>query len=187
MIDKILGKIRALIEDAPSQSDVETFTYSNSSVFTLAEENISDITQVTKNGTALGSGEYSYDSTTNELTVTASLSDGDIIIVKYTFYKYSETELEEFVRASLVWISVFSYCETDYELEDSEIFPTPSNKDTDLIALIGSILIKPDYSQYKLPNLTVNYPRTMPKEERIEKLIKKFSQGLGVCEILEWD
>lgn len=187
MIDKILGKIRALIEDAPSQSDVETFTYTNSSVFTLAEDNIADITKVTKNGTELGSGEYSYDSTTNELTITTSLADGDIIVVKYTFYKYSESELKEFIRASLVWISVFSYCETDFELEDGDIFPTPDNKTTDLISLIASILIKSDWTSYKLPNLTVTYPRTMPKEERIEKLIKKFQSGLGICEIISWD
>lgn len=187
MLEKIIEKIRSLIEDAPSKSDTESFTYSNSSVFPLAEENLQEIIKVTKNSTELGSGEYSYDSTTNELTITTSLSDGDLIIVKYSFYKYSETELMEFIRASLIWLSVFSDCETDYELEDSEIYPTPDNRTTDLISLIASILIKPDYNQYSLPNLRVTYPRTMPKEEKIENLIKKFNSGLGISEIIEFN
>ena len=144
MITIIIEKIRALIEDL-DKKDAETFTYTNSSVFTLAEENINEIIKVTKNGIELESGQSSYDSTTNELTITASLGDGDIIIVKYDFYKYSETELKEFVRAGLVWISIFSTCETDFELEDSEIVPTPDNRTTDLISLIASLIIKPDY------------------------------------------
>ncbi len=184
MLDKILGKIRALVEDAPSKSDVEPFTYTNSSVFTLAEENLQTIIKVTKNEVDLGSGDYSYDSTTNELTIIASLSEGDIITVKYSFYKYSESELKEFVRASLVWISIFAYKTTDYELEDNIIVPTPDNTTLDLVALISSILIKPDWTSYKLPNLTVTYSLRIPKEDKIEKLISKFQRGLGVNEYI---
>ena len=186
MIDKILGKIRALIEDL-NKSDTESFTYTNSSVFTLAEENVANIVKVTKNEHELLSGEYSYYSVTNELTITTSLSDGDIIIVKYSFYKYSESELKEFIRASLIWISVFSYCETDFEYEEDEILPTPDNKTTDLISLIASMLIKPDYNQYSLPNLKVIYNNKLSKEERIEKLIKKFQSSLGICEVIEFN
>lgn len=185
-LENIRGKIRALTRDL-SKSDFETFDYTTSAIFTLAQSNIVSITKVLKNGTELGSGDYDYDSTTNKIEILVALSSGDIIEVDYTYYKYSDTELDEFVRASLVYLSVYGYCETDYELENGEIYPTPCNKSSDLIALISSILIKPDYTTYRLPTITVSYPRTMPKEDRIEQLINKFNRGLGLNSVLEFD
>jgi len=189
-IDTLRTKIRALVNDI-IKSDKETSTYTNSAIFTLAEDNIESVTQVTKNGVALGSGEYSFDSTTNEITITPDtgneLSNGDVIIIKYTYYKYSTTELDEWIRASLVWMSVFDASENDFEIENGDIFPTPDNRTLDLIVLIASILIKPNYSEYRLPNLTVKYPRKWSKEEKIEKLISRFTLGLGVTDVLEWD
>ena len=183
-------KIRALVNDMVT-TEPETFTYTNSAVFTLAEDNIESIVQVTKNGVALGSGEYSFDSSTNELTVSPDtgdeLANGDVIIVKYTYYKYSTDELDEWIRASLVWMSVFSASETDFEMENGDIFPTPNNRTLDLICLIASILIKPDWSEYRLPTLTVRYNKRISKEDRIEKLIEKFTEGIGVMDVLEWE
>ena len=66
MIDNIKEKIRSLTEDLP-KSNFETFEYGISSIFTLSESNIQSITKVLKNGSELGSGEYSYDSTTNKI------------------------------------------------------------------------------------------------------------------------
>jgi hypothetical protein len=141
MLETIKQKIRALIEDLP-QKGFDTFTYTNYATFTLSEENILVITKVTLNGIELGTGEYDYGSNTNKLTITKTgLTQGTIIIVDYTYNKYSETELTEFVRASLVWISLYSYQETDYELDEDEISPTPDNKTTDLIALISSVFV----------------------------------------------
>jgi len=187
ILSELRTKVRALVPDL-SKNDYESFSYqSRDKVFVLAESNISSITKVEKNGVELGSGDYSYDSSTNELEITVDLSAGDTITVKYSYYKYSDTELNEYIRAALVFISVASYCETDFELDDDDISPTPDNKTEDLIALISAILIKPDYSEYRLPNLTVRYPRTMIKEERIRQIIMRFRRGLGVNEVLEFD
>jgi hypothetical protein len=185
MLDNIRTKMRALVEDF-SKNDFEPFTYeSGDKKFILAESNIISIIEVEKNGIELGSGEYDYHSSTNELEITTTLSSGDIIVVKYTYYKYSDTELNGYTIASLVWISTFSHeSETDYEIENNEIYPTPDNKTIDLISLVGAIIIKPDWSRYSLPNMTVVYPRTMPKEDRIEKLIMRFNSGLGTGDVL---
>lgn len=184
MLSDIQTKIRALVEDI-GKSDFEVFEYTNSAIFTIAQENIT-ITEVLKNGTDLGSGDYSFDSTTNKITIIASLILDDKIEIDYTYYNYSDSELKEWVRAALVWISIFSYCETDYELED-DIYPTPDNKSTDLISLIASILIRPNYSEYNLPNLKVKYPKNIDKEEKIRKIIQSFRQGLGTNGILEYN
>ena len=108
-----------------------------------------------------------------------------IVKVKYTYYQYSDEELKEYIRASLVYISVYGNCPDDYELEGDEIFPTPENKTTDLIALISAIQINPNYSEYRLPNITVRYPKTMEIDEKIQKLIYKFSYSLGVNDVIE--
>jgi len=185
MLNEIRVKIRALVPDL-SKNDFETFTYkSGDTIFILAESNINTILKVTKNGNELGTGDYNYDSTTNELEILVALSAGDVIIVNYSYYKYSNTELNEYIRASLVWISIWGSCEEDYELEDDEIIPTPSNMHIDLMALISAILIQPDYTSYRLPNIQVNYSRKMPKEERIKRLIMKVTtSGIGVNDVL---
>ena len=186
MLTQVITKIKALVEDI-AKSDFETFTYTDSSVFTLSEPNILSIVEVSKKGSALGSGEYSYDLTTNKLTIINDLTQNDVIVVNYTYTKYSDIELTEFVRASIVWISVFGYEETDYEIEDGDFYPTPDNKTLDLIALISSIIIKPNYVTYNLPNLRVSYPRNLSKEQKIERLVQRFNSGLGISDVLEFD
>lgn len=194
MVASIRTKIRALVEDL-SKSGFETFSYTTSAIFTIAQTNIT-IAKVLKNGVELADTEYDFDSVTNKIEITPEsgneLVSGDVIEVDYTYYKYSDTELNGYIRASLVWISVYAYDNEDYELEEESgggdvIDPTPDNRTTDLIALIASILIKPDYTQYKLPNVTVIYNGKMPKEQRIEKLIGKYQMGLGVGDIIAFD
>jgi len=187
LITELRRKTRALCSDF-SKKGVETFTYSSGDkVFTLQEEYPTDITSVTVDGVALGSGEYSYDTDTNELDISGSgiVSSGDIIVVKYTYYKYSNSEIDEYIRGALAWISLTAYCESDFEFEDDDVYPTPNSKEEDLIAIISAILIKPNYSEYKLPNITVKYPRTMDKETKIQRIIEKFYRGLGIDGILE--
>ena len=187
MLVKIYSKIRALIEDFIT-FDSEIFTYTTSSIFTLCESNVDEITGVFKNGVELGSGEWSYDSDTNKVTLITGLVFGDIIGVDFKFYKYSNSELKKYVEGSLVWISIKASSSKDYEVEDDDsIYPTPSNSDTDLISIISSILIKPNYNAYKLPNISVQYPRNVNKEEKIEKLIQKYEAGLGVNNVITWD
>ena len=185
MIDSLRLKIRALVGDI-SSSDFETFTYTSSDIFTIAQENIT-IASVLKNGAELGSGTYTFSEDTNKITIVESLTSGDVLEVDFTYYSYSDSELLEYIRAALVWLSVFSYCETDFELETNYIYPTPENKTLDLISIIASIIIKPNYSEYNLPNLKVKYPRNISKDEKIRRIIQSFQQGLGVISVLEYD
>ncbi len=188
MLSNLRIKVKALVEDL-SKTDFEVFSYENSTIFTLSEPNISTITKVLKNGINLGSGDYSYDSTTNKIEITASLTQGDLIEVDYIFSKYSDTELNEYIRASLVWISVINRYENDFELEEDAniIVPTPNNSELDLIALVAAIIIKPNYNEYRLPNLTVRYPRTMSKEDKIQRIVSRFSSGIGIIGTINWN
>lgn len=189
MLVIIRQKIRALVEDFILKCTPELFIYSNSNIFKLCANNVTEIIQVLVNGNPLPSGDdFTFNSATNEVTVNTALSTGDQVEITYNCTKWSDSELDEYIRAALVWLSIFSFCaDEDFELEEDEIFPTPTNQEQDLIALVASILIKPDFSEYRLPNLTIKYPRTMTKEKRIEELISKFRRGLGTVAIIEWD
>jgi len=187
MIETIRNKVKALVGDF-IETDTEIFTYENSAIFTLQEENVEEITEVSLNGTELGSGDYSFDSSTNKITISISgLSSSDIIEVIYTYYKYSDTEIDGYIKGAIVWMSIFDINEKDYEVENGSIYPIPTNQETDLMAIIASILIKPNYSQYNLPNLRVTYPETMSKEQKIERLCSRYTLGLGVSDTLEFD
>lgn len=187
--ENLIEKVRALVEDF-SKTDYEVFTYTTSKIFTIAEDNIT-ITKVLINGESIddNSGQdYSFDSDTNKITIIADLSTDDIIEVDFSFNKYSTSELTEYIRAALVWLSIYSYCDDDFELEDENFFPTPSNAELDLIAIIASIIIKPNYSQYDLPGgAKVRYPKNITKEQKIEKIINRFKTGLGTSDLLIWE
>lgn len=183
MLAELYGKIRALIGDAPAKTSFEIFEYTTTNIFTIAAQNITLIKVLINN---VETSNYSFDPITNKITVTASgLASTDKIEVDFTYFTYSDSELKEWIRASLTWISIYAKDEKDYEIEASGIFPTPSNAMEDLIAIIASILIKPNISRKSLPGgLTVVYPKTMTKEKVIESLVIRFNQGLGVTGII---
>ena len=169
--------IRGLIEDF-EKSDVEPFEYTTGdTIFILNENNIDEVTSVSINGVALESGQWSY--ADGEVTIVEEsgiISSGDIVSIKYKYYKYSESELNAYILSALTYLNVID--EINYKI-DGDIYPTPSSKIENLICLIVGILIKPEYSSYKLPNLTVSYPRTMDRDTKIQRLIDKFFYSLG--------
>lgn len=183
MLSKIKSKIRALTEDI-GENGYEVFT---TSTYIFSQENINTINKVYIDN--VETSDYTFDSDLNEITITASgFTAGQTVRVEYSCYNYSETELEKYIEAALTWISIYSFGSGDYEIESGEdIFPQPDNQTGDLIAIISSILIKPNYSNYSGPNISVRYPREMSKEKKIKKLVNEFNAGLGVSAIIKID
>ena len=190
MLDEIRTKVKALVADFP-KTGVEVFTYTTSPIFTIAEP-VFLLTKVLLD--SIETDDYEFDSTTNKIEITSSaLGTNSIIEVDYTYYKYSITEIDGYIRSALVFISVYSRDDDfAFELEGEsadvmEIVPTTDSHTEDLIALVASIILKPNWISYKLPNLTVTYPEKMSKEERISKLVSKFNEGLGDNYILNFN
>jgi len=188
MLTKIRTKIRSLIEDN-LKTDFETFTYSDTNIFTISEENITSITTVLVNNVEIGTGDYDFNSTTNKITITTTgLAEEDNIEVNYTYYKYSDTELISYIRSALVWMSLFGYGSTDYEIESNAVYPTPDNRTIDVIAIVSSILINPDWTKYILPNsVTVVYNNKLTKYQKLEKVLNRFSMGVGDLDVLRFN
>jgi len=148
----------------------DIFTYENSAVFTLTEANVIAVTEVLHNDVALTSGQYSFDSSSNKLTITKSLVSGDTIEIQYTYYSnYSSTEVQNYVEAALVHLSVNNFA--DFDVAGTNIFPDPCIKEKNLIALVTATLMEPDNKSYRLPDLTITVPKDLPLNEKIAKMV----------------
>lgn len=175
MITKIRNLLRNLIKDN-SQTDSQTYTAGSGRTFVIDQSNASAVSSVTVAGSALAGANYSYTVATQTVTIAVgSVSSGDSVVIYYTYTKYSNSELLAYLQSALSWMDAFNYS-PHYELstDETELYPIPEWREQNLIAIIASILINPEHSEKRLPNLTVRYPRTQPKEKVIEKLIAKF-------------
>ena len=171
-LSQIETKVRYLIDDA-STSFTDVFTYSTSAVFTLTESNTVSITAVLQNDVVLSSGEYSYSSTTGKLTITASLSSGDTIEARYTSYaNYSSTEVQDYIQGALIHISACNYY--NWIVENSTIYPEPSDREENLMIMVTSTLINPDNKSVRMPDVMIGVPNDLPTYEKVRRIISIF-------------
>lgn len=185
MLQKIRNLIRNLIQDN-DQSDSESFTAEAGNVFTLSQENASSITKLTINGVELSASKYSYDSSSQTITIdVGEVSVNDIVIIYYIYNKYSTTELLAYIKNSLAYLSVNQYYPTfELNTDEDELYPIPSIKEQNLISVIASILIKPEHSEYRTASVTIRYPKTDDRDTKIKKLINTFKRSGGICGII---
>jgi len=187
-MQNIVDRIRNLIDDNLKSLLVpDSYIYNGiDNTFTLTRNNpVESTIKVYKGGTLLTSG-YTFDETTNKVTILLleletgeELESGDSILIYYSCYeKYSDTELEGFIGAALIYLSVGKYGNFIIGSADL-IFPTPSIKEENLIAMIVSIIIKPPISSIRTPELTINFPERLSKDEKISRLIDNFTKCLG--------
>lgn len=189
----VLAKLRDFIEDGYKWT-IDPQTYTTSAVFTLIEANIDSTSLIVyKNQVVLpispssGVTNYSYSATTGKVTITATLAAGDSLEFDYNAYtRYSDTELRGFVRSALYYLSNDMY-KTFVAKSDNEIFPTPTEAEENLIALIANILIKPPISSYRTSDITINFNETDTKDQKIAKAIRMFKKTYGATSFIKLD
>lgn len=190
-MEEIIELVRNLISDILKSDGRDLFTYesvASSKIFTLTESNVSSATIIVqKNGVVWASSNYSYSSTTGKLTVTGSLTAGDSLEVTYSYYsKYSDTELRGFIKSAISYLSVEKYG-TFAVKSDNVIFPTPTLGESNLIAVIASILIKGDIVSYRTPELSISFEKSDSKEKKIKKYIRQYKKTYGVLKYVRFD
>lgn len=174
-ISDITTTVRYLVDDIISyQVPGDIFTYGSSSVFTLSEPNVSEVTAVYKNGTSTSS--YTYDSATNKVTVSASLTSGDTIEIQYSYYpNYSSAQIEGYIRAATVHISVNGYYTYNVDANDN-FYPDLDNAKKNLVAFVAAILMKPDNTSYRFPDMSISVPKSLPTRDLVSKAIAIFKR-----------
>lgn len=169
-----------------TMSPGDIFTYGSSSVFTLSETNINSITSVLRNDVVLSESSYSFNSTNNKLTISSYLTTGDTIEIQYTYYSnYSNSEIESYIRAAAVHLSINGY--TTWEIDSLDNFyPDLTNSEVNLIATIASILMDPPISNIRLPDVSLGFPEKLSAHEKIKKLISHFKRdGIGYFNLVD--
>jgi hypothetical protein len=183
----IIIKLRDAIEDNYKYT-TDSFEYITSKVFTLTESNIDATSLVCyKNGTLFAASNYAYVSTTGKVTVTGTLTAGDVLEFVYNAYaKYSDTELMGYIRAALGYLAIERY-KTFVARSDNTIYPTPVESEEYLISFIASVIIKGSISSYKTPEISVTFNDRQSKEDKIKQAIRQYAKTYWVVEYVELD
>lgn len=188
MLSKLRTLLRASLQDV-SKTFTETFTASGRT-FSLTESNASSISSVSVSGTVIASNKYSYNSIAQTVTIDDdSVDDGDAVIISGVYTKYSSTELTNYIRTALLYMDINNYgINFSIDSGDTELYPIPQSKEQSLIVIIATILVQPDWQEYRTATVTIRYPRTMTKDEKIAKIIAKFAMSkVGWTGLLELD
>jgi hypothetical protein len=177
--------IRAHLKDRLCPFGRDSYIFIGSANFTLTEDYPDSTTIVVyKNGTALSSG-WSYNSSTNILTITSLLATNDIILITYSFYdKYSENELTDYIESSLCYFSQFGYRKL-FKLNDArtEVLTidgvNPSAKECYQLSIITAINIDPKNIEIRTKDFTVTAEEKESKSDLIAKALNQFTTWYG--------
>ena len=176
MITKIQNKTRNFIEDN-IKSTFQTEIVESGRTFTIEQENANAVTLVTVSGVLLDIADYSYEVASQTLTIAiGKVEETDVVIIYFTYYKYANSELLGFIKASLDFMSCFDYYPNFIvSSEDTDIYPIPNIAEQSLIARIASIIIKPNYSK-KFPDIRESGKSVVEKIHIIQlRMLKIFN------------
>jgi hypothetical protein len=184
-ISNINRLVRSLIKDRLRSDGRDSYIFLGSGSFTLTEDYPSSSTiKVYKNGTLLSTG-YSFNASTNILTITAILATNDIILVTYAYYdKYSDSEITDYIESSFSYFSQYGYRKT-FKLNDdrTEILTidgvNPTARECYEVAIISSILIDPQNVEIRTKDFTVTAMEKESRSDLIGKAMTQFTNYYG--------
>lgn len=174
--------VRSLLRDQLQTDGRKSYTYQGIAVFTLSDDfpDSSTIT-VYKNGVALTSSDWSYSSTNNTVTISASLTTNDTILITYHYYdKYSDTEILNYVEASLAIFAEQGYeklftLNTDRNAVVTYNGVNPTLAEAYQIAIVASINIDPRNIDIRTKEFSISAEENKSKSELIAEAFQKFT------------
>ena len=185
-VSTILRLTRALLKDRLRTDGRDSYIFQGSGSFTLTEDYPSSSTiKVYKNGTLLTTG-YSYNASTNILTISAILATNDIILICYSYYdKYSDAEILDYIESSFLYFNQFGYRKT-FKLNDArtEVLTVdginPTVKECYQIAVVSSICIDPENISIRTKDFSLTSTNEKhSKTELISNALQQFTTWYG--------
>ncbi len=176
-----IEKLRNIVDDNYKFNSEAQEYLGGAKIFSLQYANIDSTTLIVyKNGAVWAGSNYTYSSTTGKVTVTGTLTAGDTLIFEYNAYeKYSDSELRGHIRNALYRLSIGKY-KTFTAKSDNKLFPTPTEQEECLIAVVAAILIKGNIKQYRTPEFTIVFDTdNVSVETKISNTIKQFRKTYG--------
>jgi len=164
---------RTLIND-DEKTGTDTFVYTTSSLFTLTEKNVTEITSVMVNDTESGVS-YTSDLVQCRVDITSDLSVDDVITIDYSYYSnYSLNELYAYIKTALVHVSVNNI--NTFLIDGTTIYPEPTDSEVNLLALIAATIINPQNISYRMPDISISMPKDVNTLDKIRKILAVYKK-----------
>lgn len=184
-IDTVIRIVRALLKDRLQSNGRDSFIYQGDKNFTLSEDYVNAASIVVyKNGVVLSTG-YSFNPSSNIVTITASLATNDIILITYNFYdKYSDIELTDYIESSFVYFTLHGYRKV-FKLNPARDAiltidgVTPTAKECYQIAIISAINIDPQNIEIRTKDFSLTASEKESKSDLIGKAMTQFTSWIG--------
>lgn len=184
--------IRGIIDDNLKTDGETSHKYDSSASFLLAHSYVSSSTiKVYKNGTLLTlTTDYTYNSDTNRVTIIASLTKNDDILITYSYYEqYSDSEILSFICASLPEFVKHRYSKYFYVNDDGEVVSmndiNPTLEEGNIIALITAIKINPNNVKIRTKDFTISAEENKSTSEQIDDVFTQWMRSFGNIDFLE--
>lgn len=188
----IITIIRGLINDNLQTDGLQAHEYDNDVSFLLEKSYVSSSTiEVYKNGTPLTvTTHYTYNSTTNKITISAALTKGDSIVIAYSYYeRFSDSELTTHIKANLVWFTKKRYKKHFYLNSSNEVVTldgfNPTDEEGNIIALITAISIDPKNINIRTKDFSISPQENKSRTEQIDEVFANFNRSFGSIGFLE--
>ena len=194
----VIRLIRGLIKDTLRTDGQKAYNYQGNNKFTLPEPFVSSTSiNVYQNGTLLDTQDWTYSSTTNQVTISFTTSglvlvNGDTILITFDYYgKYSENEITNYLEASLVYFVQYRYPKV-FEFNSSDEIVTyngvnPTVAELQFIAIIAAITIDPDNITIRTKEFTINGTTEKSKDDLIKSAFINFQKNFGILNFVEYD
>lgn len=190
-ITSVTNIVRGLIDDKLRTDGRDSFIYYSDNIFRVTEDFVSFTTlKVYLNGTQLGSEDFSYDEDTNLVTISASLTANDTIVMTYSYYKkYSDTEIAGYIQSALAYFPQYKYYKT-FDIKNDKIVAInnydPTSSELYFIAIIASIVVDPQNIKISIPDLNISAKRDESDQEQIKKAFRNFKDFIGTIDFEEY-
>jgi len=188
----ILTMIRGFIRDNLKSNGRDSFQYDTDTSFQLSQDYVSSATiTVYINGTLKTiTSDYTYNSSTNKVTITASLTKNDDVDIAYSYYeKYSDTELLAFIKCNLGRFVEHRYSKYFYINDDGDVVTLdgfdPTVEEANVIALITSVDIDPKNITVRTRDFTITSEQNKSKAEQINEIFSRWMRAFGKIDFLD--
>ena len=197
-ITSIIKNVRGQLKDTLNDTGKKVYVYSTDNKFLIPEAFIDSSTiQVYLNGSLMATQDWSYSSTTNKTTINpistgVSLTSGDIIEIKFSYYaQYSDSELISYIESTLLYFTQKRYKKLFY-LDSNNNIKTynginPTKGEEYIIALLSAINIDPQNIKIRTKDCSISAVEHRSKSEQIDIVFRNWLRNTGVIEFIEDD
>jgi hypothetical protein len=194
----IITLLRGAIDDLLKTDGLSTFVYDADNSFKLNSDHVVESSIIVyQNGTELPESEWGYNSDTNKITITFTLSGysltkGDNILITFNHYeRFSDTELTSYIKSSLMEFTKRQYKKTFYMNDSNQVVTlngtNPTFEEGNIIALVTAIKIDPKNIKISTRDFNISPEEFRSASEQIDHLFQQFNLTLGIVDFFQED